>query len=95
MRESSKEEGDRERQCVYIYVSFFKDYIFSAVYIHIYIFTNLISASIHGTRKNKKKTRQEQEITVSRITAQREKEKIRGQKERKGQGIRSQWSKEN
>ena len=37
---------------------------------HIYIFTNLIPTSIHGTRKKKKekKTRQEQEIKVSRIT---------------------------
>ena len=36
-----------------------------------YIFTNLISTSIHGTRKKKakKKPRQEQEIKVSRITA--------------------------
>ncbi len=48
------------------------------LYIYIYIYTNLISTSIHGTRKNEKKTRQEQEIKVSRITA-------RGKKERKGQ----------
>ena len=38
-----------------------------SIYIYIYILTNLISTSIHGTRK--KKARQKQEIKVSRITA--------------------------
>ena len=55
------------------------DYVFSATFIlsdfNPY-FTNLISTSIHGTRKKRKKTRQEQEIKVSRITAPGEKEKI-------------------
>ena len=44
------------------------DWIYIYIYIYIYIFTNLISTSIHGTRK--KKPGQEQEIKVSRITAQ-------------------------
>ena len=30
-------------------------YLFTTTYIHIYIFTNLISTSIHGTRKKKQK----------------------------------------
>ena len=38
--------------------------------IYIYIYTNLISTSIHGTRKKtEKKNRQGQEIKISRITA--------------------------
>ena len=40
-----------------------------------YIFTNLISTGIHGTRKKQKKPCQEQEIKVSRITAQGKKKK--------------------
>ena len=73
--------------------------------IYIYIFTNLISTSIHGTRKKQKKTGQEQEIKVSRITAQGKKKKNLGVKKKekanlvrlleKNQGVRSQWSKEN
>ena len=66
-----------------------------------YIYTNLISTSIHGTEKNKKilaKNKRKKSISNHRPG---EKEKILGQKERKGQpleknlGIRSQWSKEN
>ena len=56
------------------------------IHIYIYIYTNLISTSIHGTKKKtKKKPCQEQVIKVSRITAQGKKKKIMGQKERKGQ----------
>ena len=44
--------------------------------IYIYIFTNLISTSIHGTRKKRKKPCQEQEIKVFRITAQGKKKKL-------------------
>ena len=33
--------------------------------IYIYIYTNLISTSIHGTKKKRKNPRQEQEIKVS------------------------------
>ena len=36
----------------------------------------MISTSIHGTRKKKEKNRQEQEIKVSRITAQGKKKKM-------------------
>ena len=43
------------------------------IYIYIYIFTYLIFTSIQGTRK---KTRQEQEIKISRITAQGKKKKL-------------------
>ena len=39
----------------------------------LYIYTNLISTSIHGTRK-KRPPRQEQEIKVSRIIARGKKE---------------------
>ena len=68
------------------------------------VFTNLISTSIHGTRKKQKKTlagTRHKSISNHRPG---EKEKNIGQKERKGQprpipwknqGIRSQWSKEN
>ena len=68
-------------------------------HILIYIFTNLISTSIHGTRKKKrKKNRQEQEIKVSRITARgkkifrskRKKRPISSDPLKKNQGIRSQ-----
>ena len=41
----------------------------------IYIFTNLISTSIHGIEKTKKPG-QEQEIKVPRITAQGKKKKV-------------------
>ena len=70
------------------------------MYIYVYIFTNLISTSIHGTRKKKrKKSRQEQEIKVSRITARGKKKKLWVKKKEKAnlvrpleknQGIRSQ-----
>ena len=46
------------------------------MYEYIYIFTNLISTNIHGTRTKEKKPRQEQEIRVSQITTWGEKEKI-------------------
>ena len=45
------------------------------IYIYIYIYTNLISTSIHGTRKKEKKNRQEQNIRISRITARGKKKK--------------------
>ena len=60
-----------------------RDNIYIYIYIYIYIFTNLISTSIHGTRKKKKNPGQEQEIKVSRITAQGKKEKNLGKKEKK------------
>ena len=71
--------------------------------LYIYIYTNLISTSIHGTEKNKNPG-QEQEKKVSRITAQGKKKKFWVKKKEKAnpvrpleknQGIRSQWSKEN
>ena len=75
------------------------------IYIYIYIFTNLISTSIHGTRKKQKTPGQEQEIKISRITAQRKKKKVFWLKKKektnlvrlleKNQGVLSQWSKEN
>ena len=40
------------------------------------MFTNLISTSIHGTRKKQKKPRQEQEIKVTQITAQGKKKEL-------------------
>ena len=60
----------------------------------IYIFTNLISTSIHGTRKKKKKktlpgTRDK---SISNHCPG-EKEKIIGQKERKGQPCPTPWKK--
>ena len=63
-----------------------------------------MSTSIHSTRKKQKKNPgQEQEIKVSRITAQGKKKKFWVKKKEKAnlvrpleknQGIRSQWSKE-
>ena len=53
------------------------------IYIYIYIYTNLISTSIHGTRKKQKNPGQEQEIKVSRITAQGKKKKNFGSKRKK------------
>ena len=51
---------------------------------NIYIYTNLLSTSIHGYQAKRKKNRQEQEIKISRITARGKKEKnIIGQKEEK------------
>ena len=49
----------------------------------IYIYTNLISTSIHGTRKKRKKKRQEQEIKISRITARGKKKKYYRTKRKK------------
>ena len=70
-----------------------------------YIFTNLISTSIHGTRKKEKKNRQEQEIRVSRITARGKKKKYYRSKRKKRptssdplkkiKGYAVSWSKEN
>ena len=45
------------------------------IYIYIYIFTNLLSTSIHGYQEKRKKTRQEQEIKISRITDWEKKKK--------------------
>ena len=71
------------------------------------IFTNLISTSIHGTRKKQKKNPgQGQEIKISQITVQRKKKKkFFGVKKKektnlirlleKNQGVLSQWPKEN
>ena len=44
-------------------------------FIYIYIYTNLLSTSIHGYQEKRKETRQEQEIKISRITARGEKRK--------------------
>ena len=41
-----------------------------------YIFTNLLSTSIHGYKKKGKKKHQEQETKISRITARGKKEKM-------------------
>ena len=71
----------------------------------VYVFTNLISTSIQGTRKKQKNPGQEQEIKISRITTQGKKKKVFWVKKKekanvvrlldKNQGVRSQWSKEN
>ena len=59
---------------------------FPQIYIYIYIFTNQLSTSIHGTRKKQKNPGQEQEKKISRITVQRKKKKVFwGKKERKDQ----------
>ena len=71
------------------------------IYIYIYIFTNLISTSIHGTEKKTIKNLARNKRKKYLESPSREKrKKILGQKERKGQprpfqGIRSRWSKEN
>ena len=68
--------------CIYIYI-----------YIYIYIFTNLISTSIHGTRKKTKKTPPgTRDKSISNHQPE-EKEKIIGQKERKGQPRLTPWKK--
>ena len=74
-------------------------------YIYIYIYTNQISTSIHGTRKKQKNPGQEQEKKISRITVQRKKKKVFWVKKKektnlvllleKNQGVLSQWPKEN
>ena len=59
------------------------------IYIYIYLFTNLISTSIHSTRKKQKKTwpgTRDKSISNHR-PGEKEKKKIGGQKERKGQPI--------
>ena len=57
--------------------------------IYIYIFTNLISTSIHGTRKKQKKNPGlEQEKKVSQITAQGEKKKFWVKKKEKANLVR-------
>ena len=58
------------------------------IYIHIYIFTNLISTNIHGTRKKQKTPGQEQEIKVSRITAQGKRKKFWVKKKEKANLVR-------
>ena len=45
------------------------------------------------TRKKEKKTRQEQEKKISRITARGKRKNIIGQKERKGQPRHTSWKK--
>ena len=62
-------------------------------YIYIYIYTNLISTSIHVTRKKTKKTppgTRDKSISNHRPG---EKEKLIGQKERKGQPHPTPWKK--
>ena len=67
-----------------MYIYLLSLFIYS-IYI-LFIFTNLISTSIHGTRKKQKNPGQEQEIKISRITVQRKKKKVFwGKKERKDQ----------
>ena len=64
-------------------------WLYIYIYIYIYIFTSLISTSIHGTRKKQKKNPgQEQEIKVSRITAQGKKKKIWVKKKEKANLVR-------
>ena len=64
------------------------------IYIYIYIlFTNLISTSIHGTsKKRKKKTPGTRDKNISNHNSG-EKEKIIGQKERKAQPRETPWKK--
>ena len=56
---------------------------FKASRIYIYIFTNLLSTSIHGYQEKRKKKHQYLEIIISRITARVKKKKITGQKKEK------------
>ena len=80
-------------------------YIYIYIYYNIYIFTNQLSTSIHGTRKKQKNPGQEQEKKISRITVQRKKKKVFWVKKKektnlvllleKNQGVLSQWPKEN
>ncbi len=71
--------------CIYMYVCMYV-YIYIGMYIYMYIFTILISTSIHGTRKkNTKKTPPETRDKSISNHRPGEKEKIIGQKERKGQ----------
>ena len=73
---------------IYVYSQYYKklwfdDRIFRIHDIYIYIFTNLISTSIHGYQKKRKKTRQEQEIKISRITARGKRKKYYWTKRKK------------
>ena len=55
-------------------------------FVYIYIFANQLSTSIHSYQEKRQKTRQEQEIKISRITARGKKLKnIIGQKKEKRQ----------
>ena len=66
------------------------------IYINVYIFTNLISTSIHGTRKKTKKNltrNKRKKYLESPPRGKRKKEKILGQKERKGQPRPTPWKK--
>ena len=74
---SPKLESSQQMQ-----LSFIHGTLAGGALIYIYIFTNLISTSIHGTRK-KEKTRQEQEISVSRIIARGKKKKYYRSKRKK------------
>ena len=73
---------------MYIYI-----YTYIHIYIYIYIYTNLISTSIHGTKKKeKKKPPGTRDKSISNHRPE-EKEKIIGQKERKGQPRQTPWKK--
>ena len=60
---------------------------------YIYIFTNLISTSIHGTRKKKKKTPGTRDNSISNHRPGEKEKNIIGQKERKGQPRQTPWKK--
>ena len=49
----------------------------------------MLSTSIHGYQKKRKKTRQEQEIKISRITAQGKKKKYHTTKKKKKEKAKS------
>ena len=88
---------------IYIYIYCLD--VRACVFLYIYIFTNLLSTRIHGTRKKTKKPWSVTRAKISRITVQRKKEKsFLGKKERKdhlvrllekNQEVLSQWPKEN
>ena len=83
---------------------FLKVFLLYDIYIYIYIFTNLISTSIHGIRKTKKPWSGTRDKSTSNHRPG-EKEKVFWVKKKekaslvrlleKNQGVRSQWSKEN
>ena len=60
-------------------------------YIYTYIFPNLISTSIHGYQKKRKKNRQEQEIKYLEPPPGEKRKNIIGQNERKGQPRHTTW----
>ena len=66
---------------------------FSSNLVCIYIFTNLISTSIHGTRKKTKKALPGTRYKSISNHRPGEKEKIIDQKERKGQPRPTPWKK--